>query len=211
MAEGMTNGPIRVSSGRILFANSVVTVEDLPELLELLGKSPAAAAAREITRTSTEGFLKEVTKEMGRNMESLDVRRRSLEAELARREVVLLESRFRALDGKVLNFSLEKGKDYAEMSIGHPKGEEGLTIGMGAVKDPREIARARVLLGIEKGTPADHWLLACVEAMKEFQRLQKHLGSAKMHLRLNRKAPARGLWIGKARGSYPKARKGRGV
>lgn len=207
MGEKLTDGSIRLSSGRTVYGNSMVQVEDLRELMDILGGSPATAAALEIRRTSTEAFMKEVTKELYRLVADVSKNRDAAETEIVGREAVLLESRFRTLDNRILNFSLQKGRGYAEMSIGEGK-VSGLTIGMSAVLDRREVDRARSLLGIKKRSPADCWLHSCVEAMKELGRLERRMGTVKLHMRPNRKAPVSNLRIGEPKGNYPKGKKG---
>lgn len=196
MATRNPDGTIQMSDGTILYDNTLIKAGHLKELLDVLMASPgwsaAAAAAQEIMKTSTEGFLREVRKEL--DQRTLTDKRVPIPT-----EAVLLESRFRTLDNRVFNFSLQKGRGYAELSIGQARGG-GLTIGMGAVLDRHEVDRARSLLGIKKLSPLDYWLRSCVEAMKELGRLERR---NKLHMRLNRKTMKSQLRI-----EEPKGRKG---
>lgn len=208
MGKRQTDGSILLLSGKVVYSNSAVEAGDLRELMDILGESPATAAAREIRRTSTEAFMKEVTKELYRLVADVGKNREAAETEIVGREAVLLESRFRTLDNRILNFSLQKGRGYAEMSIGEAKGG-GLTIGMSAVLDRHEVDRARSLLGIKKRSPADYWLQSCVEGMKELGRLERRMGTVKLHMRPNQgKGWKRKFGIGKTTANYPKGRKG---
>lgn len=196
MAEMMKDGTIRFRDGRIVSKHSTVLVEDFAELMEIVEE--AQAAARKIRRTGTE---EKIRKDLD---VSLD--RRVIEAELSKRDGMLLESRFLTFDGRVFNFSLEMGKEYANLSVGNRKGG-GLTMGMGAALDLLEVERARNLLGIDPGQPEGYWLEACVQAMRGIVRLERHLGSNKFFLKPNRKAGKSRLKIGKTISNYPKGRK----
>lgn len=194
MAERMTDGTIRVRSGRILYGNSLVVMEDLQELIELLGK-PA-------TKTGTLGFFGE----MPETLEGLLHQKDLIDSEISRRNDMLLESRFKTMNGRLFSFRMQKGKDYAELTVGQRIGGP-ISLGTGAALDLREVEKARKMLGIDPEQPEGIWLVACVEAMRGIARLERHLGSSKLFLRQNRKAGKSKFRIGKPKANYPRGKK----
>lgn len=204
MAERLKDGTIRLKDGRILYGNSIPMLEQWPELLEILRESPAMAAAREITKTSTEAFLREVRQELDKSADGLRRKESLIRAELDRREEIQAESRFRGPDGRVYHFTLEQGRECANFWLGHPGWP--VSIGIAAVLDRREVDRARKMLGIFPKSPAGRWFEACLEVLKVYSKSLKRLGTTSFHMRTNQRGGKGKMRIGKARANYPRAK-----